>query len=56
MAARLLDLLEDDLWRDDQKTDLYTFDGEGEDALPVFSAIHERASAFGSWKTSRLKQ
>ena len=46
MAARLLDLLKDDLWRDDQKTDLYTFDGEGEDALPVFAAIHERASVW----------
>ena len=46
MAGQLLDLLMDDIWRDEQKIDLNKFDGEGKAALPVFGAFHERASAW----------
>ncbi len=41
MAGRLLSLLEDDLWRNQQKDDIGLYDGEGEDALPVSAASYE---------------
>ncbi len=41
MAGRLLSWLEDDLWRNEQRNGIGLFDGEGEDALPVFAASYE---------------
>lgn len=41
MAGRLLSLLEDEAWRNEQKDEIGLYDGDGEDALPVLAASYE---------------
>ena len=46
MVGQLFELLVEDRWRDEKKTDSGLFDGEGTAALPVFGAYHERVVAW----------